>query len=127
MAPRQLSAYEQQRVDILARAGLKLAGFKPADLKLAHKRDVEALDAVRISRAHDRNGIVTSVYTDPDWQVRLLASRSIKQSIPGMFPSQGAGMERADGQGLHVQIIMLQADGTQHVVEVSEHNTQGKA
>jgi hypothetical protein len=125
-APRQLSAYEQQRVDILARAGLKLAGFKPADLRKAHKSDVEALDAVRIRRSHDRDGNEVRAVEEPDWNVRLLASRAIKQSIPGMFPSQGAGMERADGQGLHVQIIMLQADGTQHVVDVTEHNTQGK-
>lgn len=119
MAPRQLSAYEQQRVDILARAGLKLAGFKPADLRKAHKRDVEALDAVRIRRSHDRDGNEVRAVEEPDHNVRLVAARAIKSMVPGMYPSQAPSMERQEAQGLQVQIILLQSDGQQQVVDVT--------
>lgn len=114
----QLSKVQQDRLDILVRAGLKMAGFKPAHLKRAHKADVDALEAVRVRRSHDRDGVEIRREEEPDHNVRLLAARAIKQMIPGMYPSQGAGMERDAGSQLHVQIIMLQADGTQHVVDV---------
>jgi len=118
----QVSKVQQDRLELLARAGLKMAGFKPAHLRKAHKADVEALDAVRIRRSHDRDGKEIRVTEEKDHNVRLLAARAIKQMIPGMFPSQGAGMERNEGASLHVQIVLLQADGTQHVVDVSSHN-----
>lgn len=108
---------QQERLDILVRAGLKMAGFKPAHLRKAHKADVDALDAVRVRRSHDRDGNEVRAVEEPDHNVRLLASRAIKQMIPGMFPSQGAGMERDAGSHLNVQIILLQADGSQHVVQ----------
>lgn len=115
----QLSKVQQDRLDILVRAGLKLAGFKPAHLRRAHQAEVEALEAVRVRRSHNRDGEEIRREEEPDHNVRLLAARAIKQMIPGMYPSQGAGMERDAGSQLHVQIIMLSGDGTQHVVDVT--------
>lgn len=112
---------QQERLEILVRVGLQMAGFKPAHLRRAHKADVDALKAVRVRRSHDRDGNEIRCVEEPDHNVRLLAARAIKQMIPGMYPSQGAGMERDTGSHLNVQIIMLQADGSQHMLQV--HST----
>lgn len=114
----QISKVQQDRLDILVRAGLKMAGFKPAHLRKAHKADVDALDAVRIRRSHDRDGNEIRCVEEPDHNVRLLAARAIKQMIPGMYPSQGAGMERSESNTINVQIILQNTDGTQDVVQV---------
>ena len=120
----QLSKVQQDRLDILVRAGLKMAGFKVAHLRKAHQADVDALDAVRVRRSHDRDGNEVRSVEEPDHNVRLLAARAIKQMIPGMYPSQGAGMERSEGASLHVQIILLKADGTQDVVVVNAQSAK---
>jgi len=120
----QLSKVQQDRLDILARASLKMAGFKPADLRRAHQADVDALEAVRIRRSHNRDGEEIRREEEPDHNVRLLAARAIKQMIPGIFPSQGAGMERDAGSQINVQIILQNTDGTQHVVDITTQ--QGK-
>lgn len=123
---RQMARSSRERLDILARAGLKMAGFRPADLRRAHLRDVEALNAVRVRRSHDRDGNEVRAVEEPDHNVRLLAARAIKQMIPGMYPSQGAGMERDAGTQINVQIILQNADGTQHMVDVITQNQQDK-
>lgn len=115
----QLSKVQQDRLDILVRAGLKMAGFKPSHLRRAHQADVEALDAVRVRRSHNRDGEEVRREIEPDHNVRLLAARAIKQMIPGMFPSQGAGQERDAGNTINVQIVLQNTDGTQHVVQVA--------
>lgn len=117
----QLSRVQQDRLELLARVGLKMAGFKPAHLRKAHKRELEALDAEIVKVSHNRDGEEVRRLVLPDHNTRLVAARAIKQMIPGMYPSQGAGMERADGMSLHVQIILQQQDGSQQIVEVSGH------
>lgn len=113
---------QQERLDILVRAGLKMAGFKPAHLRRAHKADVDALDAVRIRRSHDRDGNEVRCVEEPDHNVRLVAARAIKSMIPGMYPSQAPSMERQEPGGLHVQIILLSQDGQQQVVDIQAHH-----
>lgn len=123
----QISKVQQDRLDILVRAGLKMAGFKPSHLRKAHQADVDALDAVRIRRSHDRDGNEIRREEEPDHNVRLVAARAIKSMIPGMYPSQAPSMERQEPGGLHVQIILLSQDGQQQIVDVqASHPTQGQ-
>lgn len=114
----QVSKVQQDRLELLARVGLKMAGFKPAHLRKAHARVVEALDAEVIKRYHDRDGVVTGEHRDPDHYARIAAARQIGQMIPGYYPAQGAGMERSEGNTINVQIILQNQDGSQHVVQV---------
>lgn len=118
----QVSKVQQDRLDILMRTSLKMAGFKPAHLRKAHKADVDALDAVRVRRSHDRDGNEVRCVEEPDHNVRLVAARAIKSMIPGMFPSQAPSMERQEPGGLHVQIILLSQDGQQQVVDIQAHH-----
>lgn len=114
-----VSKVQQDRLELLARVGLQMAGFKPVHLRRAHRRVVEALDAETVKRYHDREGAVTSEVRDVDHYARMAAARQIGQMIPGYYPAQGAGMERAEGASINVQIILLKPDGTQDVVSIN--------
>lgn len=115
----QVSKVQQDRLDLLMRTSLQLAGVKPAHLRKAHRRTVEALDAETVKISHDRDGNEVRRLEMPDHNTRLVASRQILQMIPGMFPSQGAGLDRADANTITVQIILQQPDGSQQTVQIA--------
>ena len=117
-----ISKVQQDRLDILARASLKMAGFKPAYLKRALQRYVEALDAssVRIYSNRQTGEIIERVEV-PDHQSRIMAAREICRMIPGMYPSEA--LQAQGSSGVVVEVRLLSPDGTEVAVKVGAAHT----
>ena len=116
-----ISKVQQDRLDILARASLKMAGFRPAHLRKALQREVEALDAVIVRVSHDRDGNEVRRIELVDHQTRIMAAAAIKRMIPGMYPSEA--LQTQGASGVVVEVRLLSPDGTEVAVKVGAAHT----
>ena len=116
-----ISKVQQDRLDILARASLKMAGFKPAHLRKALQREVEALDAVTVRIYHNRHGEIIDRVEMVDHQTRIMAAAAIKRMIPGMYPSEA--LQAQGSSGVVVEVRLLSPDGTEVAVKVGAAHT----
>ena len=120
----QLSKVQQDRLDVLARAQLQLAGFKRKDLRLAYQRTVEALSAVKLQVSYDRqSGVEVSRVEHIDHMTRVIAAKQLMSMIPEMFP-QAHGGAIASGQGVIVEVVLCTPDGSRTAIRVDTQSIQ---
>lgn len=120
----QLAKTQQDQLDILARASLKMAGFKRSDLRLAYRRTVEALTAVKIQVSYNRQtGEEVDRIEHVDHMTRIMAARQLMSMVPDMFPVAHGG-PITSGNGIVVEVALCTPDGTRTVVRVgAQSNT----
>jgi len=120
----QLNKVQQDRLDVLARAQLKMCGFKPRDLKLAYQRTVEALSAIKLQVSYDRqSGLEVSRVEHIDHMTRVVAAKQLMSMIPDMFPPNHGG-NAMTGQGVIVEVVLCTADGTRTAIRVGTQALQ---
>ena len=120
----QLARIQQDRLDILARAGLKMAGFKPRDLKRAYQALLDGLSASKVQVSYDRqSGQEVSRIVHIDHIARIMAAREICKMIPDMFPTAHGGAIPS-GQGVIVEVVLCTPNGERTAIRVDTHTHQ---
>ncbi len=106
------------RLEILGRAALQLAGFRPAYLRRALKRTVEALDA-KETKLFSHEGKVTDKRVLVDHTVRLGAADTIFRMVPGVYAAKPSGPQPGS---IVVEVITLAPDGGRSVVRIAANS-----
>lgn len=110
---KELSPQQKERMAILARAALEMAGFKASDLRKAMRRTREAMDAEEII-VSQKGKVVRS----PKHSIRLAASKEVFE-LADAYPAKSRSVQAGGtGNTMVVEVVTLASDGSRTVTRV---------